>query len=81
MSFFLLNQLCFTILLLRIVRTSECELPVSFIHLIQVFATKIEQFPIECRKTQTKVTVLLWPITKHTHNPVNQSKLKANTCS
>ena len=41
-----------------------------------------ERFSIVYRKTKTKDTNKpLWPITKDTDNPVNQSKLEANTCS
>ena len=35
----------------------------------------IEFVSIECRRTKTK----LWPITQDTDNPLNQSKLQANT--
>ena len=49
--------------------------------MIQVIALHValERFSIECRKA--KPTLSLWPITKDTHNPVNQSKLEANACS
>ncbi len=42
----------------------------------------LEQFSIEWHKTKTKLwfCLILWPITKHTDNPVNQSNLEANTC-
>ena len=48
---------------------------------IQVITLRValERFSIECRKA--KPTLSLWPITKETHNPVNQSKLEANACS
>ena len=39
----------------------------------------LEQFSIECRKTKTKVITLADH--KGSNNPVNQSKLEANTCS
>ncbi len=41
----------------------------------------MEQFSIECRKTKTKVITLANHKIKDTDNPVNQSKLEANTCS
>lgn len=37
-----------------------------------------EWFSTRCHKTKPKA---LWPITKNTDNPVNQSKLEANICS
>ena len=39
----------------------------------------LEWFSIECRNTKTKVITLT--ITSVVNNPMNQSELKANTCS
>ena len=40
----------------------------------------VERIPIECSKNKTKATFLLWSVTKHANNAMNQLEFEANTC-
>ena len=41
----------------------------------------IERFPIECRKTKTKVIALARPVATDVNNTTSQSEFEANTCN